>query len=69
MKTFTFLFTETLNTTREYQAETEEEAYDMARDAYGCGDVTLSSDDYSGHYEIERVDNDDSDDDNDSDEN
>ncbi|WP_339343391.1 DpnD/PcfM family protein [uncultured Psychrobacter sp.] len=53
MAKFSVMFTETLNTVVEYEADSEEEALEMGRDDYNDGKITLTSEDFSGHYEIE----------------
>lgn len=63
MAKFSVMFTETLNTVVQYEADSEEEALEMGRDDYNDGNITLTSKDFSGHYEIELTETDDESDD------
>lgn len=59
MAKFSVMFTETLNTVVEYEADSEAEALEMGRDDYNDGKITLTPEDFGGHYEIELTETDD----------
>lgn len=59
MAKFSVIFSETLNTVVEYEADSAAVALEMGRNDYNDGKIILTPEDFGGHYEIELTETDD----------